>query len=202
MNKFLFKSSDPDLQKMLSILETLQKNVLYLTYRLDAVLKKVNTLGVDTGLVKQTLDYYDEDIPPHPEDKDDLDWALVIKTATKTKRPSNPRARPSPIGAAYELGKQTLQYYGYYERLKKYDPVYYIDRYSYKPQKRAIGYAQLSKGFLKKTRGNVTKRRKFYQECTPFSIRFNRCEHGNNSSKSGQFSTFYGFLWCLQRMCH
>ncbi len=73
MNKFLFKSSDPDLQKMLSILETLQKNVLYLTYRLDAVLKKVNTLGVDTGLVKQTLDYYDEDIPPHPEDKDDLD---------------------------------------------------------------------------------------------------------------------------------
>ncbi len=73
MNKFLFKSSDPDLQKMLSILETLQKNVLYLTYKLDAVLKKVNTLGVDTGLVKQTLDYYDEDIPPHPEDKDDLD---------------------------------------------------------------------------------------------------------------------------------
>ncbi len=70
MKNFIFKSSDPDLQKMFSILDTIQKNILYLTYRMDAVLKKVNTLGVDTSLVKQTLDYYDEDIAS-PPDKDD-----------------------------------------------------------------------------------------------------------------------------------
>ncbi len=73
MNKFLFKSSDPDLQKMLSILETLQKNILYITYRMDSVLKKVNTLGVDKALDKQISDYYDEDIPLHPEETNDLD---------------------------------------------------------------------------------------------------------------------------------
>ncbi len=70
MKNFIFKSSDPDLQKMFSILDTIQKNILYLTYRMDAVLKKVNTLGVDTSIVKQTLDYYDEDIAS-PPDKDD-----------------------------------------------------------------------------------------------------------------------------------
>ncbi len=73
MKNFIFKSSDPDLQKMFSILETIQKNVLYLTYRLDSVLKKVNTLAVDKALDKQTLEYYDEDIPQHPEEKNDLD---------------------------------------------------------------------------------------------------------------------------------
>ncbi len=73
MKNFIFKSSDPDLQKMFSILDTIQKNILYLTYRMDACLKKVNTLGVDNSLVKQTLDYYDEDIPNPPEDKNDLD---------------------------------------------------------------------------------------------------------------------------------
>ncbi len=58
---------------MFSILETIQKNVLYLTYRLDSVLKKVNTLGVDKALDAQITDFYDEDIPPHPEEKNDLD---------------------------------------------------------------------------------------------------------------------------------
>ncbi len=73
MNKFLFKSSDADFQKLIQSIDTIQKNVLYLTFRMDLVLKKVNTLGVDKALVKQTLDFYDEDIPPHPEDKLDLD---------------------------------------------------------------------------------------------------------------------------------
>ncbi len=61
MNKFLFKSSDPDLSKILSILETLQKNILYLTYRMDACLKKVTALGVDAGLQTQVDEYFDED---------------------------------------------------------------------------------------------------------------------------------------------
>ncbi len=64
MNKFLFKSSDtPDLLKMLSILETIQKNILYLTYRTDACLKKVTALGVDTGLQQQVDQYFDDKEP-------------------------------------------------------------------------------------------------------------------------------------------
>ncbi len=60
MNKFLFKSTDADLSKILSILDTLQKNTLYLTYRIDAVLKKVTALGVDTGLQTQVDEYFEE----------------------------------------------------------------------------------------------------------------------------------------------
>ncbi len=75
MNKFLFKSTAADLSKILSILETLQKNTLYLTYRLDSVLKKVNELATDKGLQKQVDQYFDEDGVPNdpPEDKSDID---------------------------------------------------------------------------------------------------------------------------------
>ncbi len=59
MKNFIFKSNESDLQKMFSILENLQKNLVYVTYKVDAIIKKVNTLGVDSGLVKQTLDFYD-----------------------------------------------------------------------------------------------------------------------------------------------
>ncbi len=68
MKNFIFKSTDADLQKMFSILENLQKNIVYITYRIDTVLKKVNTLGVDTGLQKQVNEYF-EDTPPE-EDKE------------------------------------------------------------------------------------------------------------------------------------
>ncbi len=63
MNKFLFKSSDPDLSKILSILETLQKNILYITYRVDSCLKKVTAIEVDTGLQKQVDEYFEETSP-------------------------------------------------------------------------------------------------------------------------------------------
>ncbi len=72
MKNFIFKSTDADLQKMFAILDTIQKNVLYLTYRLDSVLKKVNALGIDTGLQKQVDQYFEEDTS-HPEDEKDLD---------------------------------------------------------------------------------------------------------------------------------
>ncbi len=70
MNKFLFKSTAADLSKILPILETLQKNVLYLTYRIDSVLKKVNELDTDKGLQKQVDEYFEDDVPedtPHEE---------------------------------------------------------------------------------------------------------------------------------------
>ncbi len=63
MKNFIFKSSDPDLQKMFQYLETIQKNILYLTYRMDAVLKKVTALGVDTGLQQQVDQYFDDKEP-------------------------------------------------------------------------------------------------------------------------------------------
>ncbi len=73
MNKFLFKSTTADLSKMLSILETLQKNTLYLTYRIDSVLKKVNELDTDKGLQKQVDQYFDEDTQHDIPEKGDLD---------------------------------------------------------------------------------------------------------------------------------
>ncbi len=61
MNKFLFKSTNADFQKFTQSLETIHKNVLYLTYRLDLVLKKVNALDIDKGLQKQVDEYFDDD---------------------------------------------------------------------------------------------------------------------------------------------
>ncbi len=76
MTKFIFKSNASDLQKISQSVETIQKNVLYLTYRMDTCLKKLETLTADKGLQKQVDEYFeDESGPntPHPEDKQDLD---------------------------------------------------------------------------------------------------------------------------------
>ncbi len=61
MTNILFKSRDQDLSKILSILEILQKNTLYLTYRIDSVLKKVNELATDKGLQHQVDQYFESD---------------------------------------------------------------------------------------------------------------------------------------------
>ncbi len=68
MNKFLFKSTDADFQKLTQLIETIQKNVLYLTYRMDIVLKKVNSLTVNTNLQKQVDEYFEDDSKDIPED--------------------------------------------------------------------------------------------------------------------------------------
>ncbi len=62
MKNFIFKSIETDLQKMFSILETIQKNVLYLTYRIDTLTKDMKSLTTDKGLQKQVDEYF-EDIP-------------------------------------------------------------------------------------------------------------------------------------------
>ncbi len=61
MNKFLFKSTDADFQKLYTVLETIQKNVLYLTYRTDTILKQVTKLVVDKDLQKQVDEYFEDD---------------------------------------------------------------------------------------------------------------------------------------------
>ncbi len=72
MKNFIFKSTDADFKKMFSIIETIQKNVLYLTYRIDTLLKEVKALTVDKDLQTQVDTYFDEDKQDIPE-KGDLD---------------------------------------------------------------------------------------------------------------------------------
>ncbi len=75
MKNFIFKSTDADLQKMFQYLETIQKNGLYCTYRIDSLLKNFEKLLVDKGLQRQVDEYFEN---AEPEDmaklqKDDLD---------------------------------------------------------------------------------------------------------------------------------
>ncbi len=62
MNKFLFKSTDADFQKLFQSLETIQKNVLYSTYRTDSILKMLKTLVTNKDLQKQVDDYFQDDV--------------------------------------------------------------------------------------------------------------------------------------------
>ncbi len=73
MTKFIFKSNASDLQKISQSIDTIQKNTLYLTYRIDSILKKVNQLVVDKGLQKQVDSYFEEDMKTDIPEKDDLD---------------------------------------------------------------------------------------------------------------------------------
>ncbi len=71
MKNFIFKSNASDLQKMFSILENLQKNMVYSTYKLDAILKHVKSLETDDKLQTQVDKYFTEDNTEDiPEDSD------------------------------------------------------------------------------------------------------------------------------------
>ncbi len=61
MKNFIFKSNASDLQKMFSILENLQKNVVYVTYKVDQIIKIVKTQAVDAGLNKQVDEFFEDD---------------------------------------------------------------------------------------------------------------------------------------------
>ncbi len=65
MKNFIFKSPETDLQKMFQYLETNQKNVLYLTYRIDSILKILKSQETDKGLQKQVDSYFED----KPEDE-------------------------------------------------------------------------------------------------------------------------------------
>ncbi len=57
MKNFIFKSTVADLQKMFQYLETSQKNIVYLTYQVDKILKIVRSTQIDESLQKQIPDY-------------------------------------------------------------------------------------------------------------------------------------------------
>ncbi len=74
MKNFIFKSTDADLQKMFTILDTIQKNGLYCTYRIDSLLKNFEKLLTDKSLQKQVDEYFSEDTSENiPEESHDLD---------------------------------------------------------------------------------------------------------------------------------
>ncbi len=74
MNKFLFKSADADFQKLFQLSVTIQKNVLYITHRVDLIIRELNELKIDKGLQKQVDEYFEDDEPVvNPEDTQDID---------------------------------------------------------------------------------------------------------------------------------
>jgi len=58
MKNFIFKSSGTDLQKMFQQIETIQKNILYLTFQVDKILKISRESQTDKGLQTQVDDFY------------------------------------------------------------------------------------------------------------------------------------------------
>ncbi len=73
MKNFIFKSNASDLQKMFQSIETIQKNVLYVTYRIDMLIKRMDAMQTNTNLQKQVDDYFDDDSKNIPDEKNDLD---------------------------------------------------------------------------------------------------------------------------------
>jgi len=63
MKNFIFKSTAADLQKMFQLIETIQKNVLYVTYRIDMLIKRYDKLEIDKGLQRQVDEYFEETSP-------------------------------------------------------------------------------------------------------------------------------------------
>ncbi len=118
---------------------------------------------------------------------------LVIKTAFKPRGPNLPSKRP--FGTIYQVAKAGLQLSGYYDKydLRRFDPDYlykkHVERYTYKPGKRAIGYALQTKGFLRKKKSS--RYRKFYYQSIQqrfWCYRHNGfCSH----SKSSKFPSLY-----------
>ncbi len=71
MKNFIFKSTDADLQKMFSIIERIDKNVLYTTYRMDLVNKWIKEQETNKGLQKQVDEYFEDDETSPQTDSDD-----------------------------------------------------------------------------------------------------------------------------------
>ncbi len=71
MKNFIFKSTAADLQKMFQSIETIQKNVLYITYRVDMLIKRYDKLEIDKGLQKQVDEYFDDEETSPQTDSDD-----------------------------------------------------------------------------------------------------------------------------------
>ncbi len=71
MKNFIFKSTDADFKKMFSIIETIQKNVLYITFRTDKILEIARSNTIDKGLQHQVDQYFESDETSPQTDSDE-----------------------------------------------------------------------------------------------------------------------------------
>ncbi len=69
MKNFIFKSNDSDLQKMFQLTVTIQKNVLYITHRVDLIIRELKSLNTDKSLQSQVDQYFEDDSEDIPEEK-------------------------------------------------------------------------------------------------------------------------------------
>ncbi len=60
MKNFIFKSAETDLQKILQLAVTIQKNVLYITHQVDFIRRKVLEMNHDKDLQNTVDKYFDE----------------------------------------------------------------------------------------------------------------------------------------------
>ncbi len=70
MKNFIFKSTNADLQKMFQSIETIQKNVLYLTYQTDRIIKTIRSLQTDIGIKSQSDSYYEKSLDSFTDDEE------------------------------------------------------------------------------------------------------------------------------------
>ncbi len=74
MKNFIFKSQTPSTyKKLFQSIETIQKNVLYLTYQVDKLVKIARVNETDKGLQQQVDQYFEDDSKDIPDSKEDLD---------------------------------------------------------------------------------------------------------------------------------
>ncbi len=60
MKNFIFKSTTADLQKMFQYLETIQKNILYMTHQVDFIRRQIMEIKHDKALQTTVDKYFDE----------------------------------------------------------------------------------------------------------------------------------------------
>jgi len=100
MKNFVFKSRDQDLQKIVPILvtklELLNKNVIYVTYQVDKILKIEQSNMINKGLQKQVDEYFEDETSPQTDSEEqwvslDLlsEQALELLVNTYTKAYAN-----------------------------------------------------------------------------------------------------------------
>ncbi len=71
MKNFIFKSTAADLQKMFQLLETIQKNILYITNQADFIRRSVLELKHDKDLQSTVDKYFERDETSPQTDSDE-----------------------------------------------------------------------------------------------------------------------------------
>ncbi len=78
MKNFIFKSTEADLKKIFQYLDTGSKNILYLTFQTDKILKIVKDLENMGKMQKKIEEFYDKTSPQTDTvNKEDSDWEEV-----------------------------------------------------------------------------------------------------------------------------